>query len=67
MWNLKVNKWHYKIKSWQPNAKQSWKCGIPIQKSIEIMFIRIIFRGLNPSPNGPCPLQLKMGLQKQNY
>lgn len=27
------------------------------------MFIKIIWR-LNPSPNGPCPLQLKMGLQK---
>jgi hypothetical protein len=23
MWNLEVNKWHYKIKSWQSNAKQS--------------------------------------------
>jgi hypothetical protein len=23
MWNLEANKWHYKIKSWQPNAKQS--------------------------------------------
>jgi len=23
MWNLEANKWHYKIKSWQSNAKQS--------------------------------------------
>jgi hypothetical protein len=43
MWNLKVNKWKYKVKIWRPNEKQSWKCGIHIiQKLIKIMASRII-------------------------